>query len=273
LLHELLYFTWQDVLLAVFDITVVSYLFYRVFILIRGTRAVQLLKGIAVLFALEIASRWARLYTINWLLEQVRTMLIIALPIVFHPEIRRALEQIGRGSGIFSRSIFRTSGESSEKVIDEIIKAVFTLASNRTGALIVIERETGLEEYIEGSVRLDSLVASELLQNLFVVNTPLHDGAVIIRGDRVVAAACFLPSTQEPVGVELGSRHRAAIGVTQVSDSLCIVVSEESGTVSVAVGGRLIRGLDKKTLKDKMMELLVTQQQPVTHWFHRGSSK
>jgi len=269
LLEQLRYFTWQDIVLAVVDIAIVAYLFYRLFALIRGTRAVQLLKGIAILFVLVSLTQWLRLYTVNWLLVQVRTMLVVALPIVFHPEIRRALEQMGRGK-LFTRSLFRGQ-ESPLKVLDQIVKASFSLAVARIGALIVIEQETGLEEYMEDAVRLDAIVSAELLQNIFVPNTPLHDGAVIIRGDRIVAAACFLPSTQDPVTVELGSRHRAAIGITQVSDALALVVSEETGTVSLAVGGRLIRGLDSKTLKEKLIEIL--NQQPMAQIFHRGLPK
>lgn len=269
-MDQLRYFTWQDVILSVVDVAIVAYLFYRVFVLIRGTRAVQLLKGIAILFVLVSLTQWLRLYTVNWLLVQVRTMLLVALPIVFYPELRRALEQIGRGK-IFTSSFFRAQNESAFKVVDEIVRASFDLAASKTGALIVVEQETGLEEYMEGAVRLDALVSAELLQNIFVPNTPLHDGAVIVRGDRIVAAACFLPSTQDPVTVELGSRHRAAIGVTQVSDAVAIVVSEETGTVSLAAGGRLIRGLDAKTLRDKLLELV--NPQPVMQLFHRGSQK
>lgn len=264
------FFTWQDILLAIVDIAVVAYFFYKVFTLIRGTRAIQLLKGVAFLLVLVSLTEWARLYTVNWLLVQLRTMLLVALPVVFQPELRRGLEQIGRGS-LFARSMFRPQGEATEKIVEELVTACFDMSSERTGALIVIERETGLEEYMEDAVRIDGLVSSELLENIFVPGSPLHDGAVIIRGDRVVVAASFLPSTQDPVTVELGSRHRAAIGITQVSDALAVVVSEETGTVSLAAGGRLIRGLDAKTLKDKLTETL--DPQPASQIFNRGSQK
>ncbi len=264
------FFTWQDILLAIVDIAVVAYFFYKVFTLIRGTRAIQLLKGVAFLLVLVSLTEWARLYTVNWLLVQLRTMLLVALPVVFQPELRRGLEQIGRGS-LFARSMFRPQGEATEKIVEELVTACFDMSSERTGALIVIERETGLEEYMEDAVRIDGLVSSELLENIFVSGSPLHDGAVIIRGDRVVVAASFLPSTQDPVTVELGSRHRAAIGITQVSDALAVVVSEETGTVSLAAGGRLIRGLDAKTLKDKLTETL--DPQPASQIFNRGSQK
>lgn len=269
-LEQLRYFTWQDVLLSAIDIAIVAYLFYQVFVFIRGTRAVQLLKGIAVLLLLVSLTQWLRLYTVNWILVQVRTMLIVALPIVFQQELRRALTQIGKGK-LFSPNLFRGQGTPVTQVVDEVVEAAFNLSRSRTGALIIMEQETGLEEYMEDAVRLDALVSCELLENIFVPNTPLHDGAVIIREDRLVAAACFVPATEDPVAVELGARHRAAIGVSQVSDALAIVVSEETGTVSLASGGRLIRGLDAKTLKDKLLELV--NPQSVMQIFRRGAPK
>lgn len=264
-------FTGQDIARAIVDIAIVAYLFYQVFVLIRGTRAVQLLKGIAVLFILLQVTDFLRLYTINWLLDSVSAMLLVAIPVVFSTEIRRALEQLGRGS-LFTRSLFLTPSVTPEQIVDEIADAVHSLSMERTGALVVLQRDVGLEEYMEDAIALDSLVSSELIQNIFVKNTPLHDGAVIIRNDRVAAAACFLPSTQEAVTVELGARHRAALGITQVSDAVAVTVSEETGTVSLAVGGRLLRGLDTKTLKEKLLELL-PQRQVVGQLFHRGSAK
>ncbi len=258
LLEQLRFFTWQDILLAIVDIAVVAYFFYKIFTLIRGTRAVQLLKGVAFLFVLVSLTQWARLYTVNWILVQARTMLLVALPIVFQPELRRGLEQIGRGK-FFTRSMFRYQEEDVEKTVEELVTACFRLSSEKTGGLVVIERDTGLEEYMEDAVRIDGLVTSKLLENIFVFGSPLHDGAVIIRGDRVAVAASFLPPTQDPVTVELGSRHRAALGITQVSDALAVVVSEETGTVSLASGGRLIRGLDAKTLKEKLLEAVSPQ--------------
>ncbi len=259
LLEQLGFFTLQDAVLAVIDIALVAYFFYKIYTLIRGTRAVQLLKGIIVLLILVSVTQWARLYTVNWLLVQIRTMLIVALPVVFQPELRRALEQIGRGK-IFTRALFKPPGESIERTIEEVVAACFDMSREGIGALIVIERETGLEEYMEEAVRLDALVSKELLKNIFTPGSPLHDGACIIRGDRVVGAAVFLPFTQNSVAVELGSRHRAAIGITQVSDAISVVVSEETGIVSMAENGRLIRGLDAKTLKDKLIEGLEAQR-------------
>jgi diadenylate cyclase len=268
---ELRYLTWQDKLLSLVDIVIVAYLFYRVFVLIRGTRAVQLMKGIAVLFILVTVTEVMRLFTLHWLLEKVRDSLWVALPIVFQPELRRALEQMGRGS-LFGRSVLGGGIMTSERVVDEIVEATMAMSASRTGALIVVTREAGLQEYVEDAQPLDSLVTSALLQNIFVKNTPLHDGAVVIKGDRITAAACFLPSTEESVAAELGARHRAALGITQVSDAISIVVSEETGAVSLAVGGRLFRGLDRKTLKEKIMGLLETHLS-IPNILNRGSTR
>ncbi len=259
LLEQLRFFTWQDMFLAIVDIAVVAYIFYKLFTLIRGTRAVQLLKGVAFLFVLVSLTQWARLYTVNWILVQARTMLLVALPIVFQPELRRGLEQIGRGK-FFTKTMLGFEEEDMVRIVDELVNACFHLSHAKTGALIVLEKTVGLGEYMEDAVRIDGLVTSELLENIFLFGSPLHDGAVIIREDRIAVAASFLPSTQDSVTVELGSRHRAALGITQVSDSLAIVVSEETGTVSLASGGRLIRGLDAKTLKEKLLESCFTQQ-------------
>ena len=265
-------FTLRDYILSLLDVAIVAYLFYRIFVLIRGTRAVQLLEGIALLFIFISVTQWLGLYTVNWLLVRVSSGLVFALPVVFHQEIRRALEQLGRGGSLVTRSLFTGSVFTSEKVIDEIVEAVGHMSASRTGALVVIERASGLEEFMDEAVALDSVVTSELLENIFFKNTPLHDGAIIVRGDRVAAAACFLPSTQEAVTIELGSRHRAALGVTQVSDAVAVAVSEETGTVSLAVGGRLLRGLDLKALKEKLVDLL-PERQPVPQLFHRGSAR
>ncbi|MGI6633446.1 MAG: diadenylate cyclase CdaA [Bacillota bacterium] len=270
-MRMLLTLTWQDTLRAVVDIAIVAYLFYQVFVLIRGTRAVQLLKGLAVLFVLVQVTDFLRLHTIKWLLDRVSDMLFVAIPVVFSAEIRRALERLGKGS-LFTRSLFLAPAATPEQVVGEIAEAAGNLSRDRTGALIVVQREVGLDEHTDDAIVLDSILSSELLENIFVKNTPLHDGAVIVRGDRIVAAAVFLPSTQESVAIELGARHRAALGITQVSDALAVIVSEETGTISLAVGGRLLRGLDTKTLKEKLLELL-PQRQLVSQLFHRGSSR
>lgn len=269
-ISELRYLTTADKLLAVLDIAIVAYLFYRVFMLIRGTRAVQLMKGIAVLLILVDVTGYMRLDAVNWLLVQVRSMLLVALPIVFQPELRRALEQMGTGS-LFSKSVFGGRSLTTGDVVDEIVEAATALSASRAGALIIITREAGLQEYVDEAQPVDAVVTSSLLQTIFAKNTPLHDGAVIIKGDRVAAAASFLPSTDEVVASELGTRHRAALGITQVSDAISVVVSEETGTVSLAVGGRLFRGLDAKTLKEKITGLLETHKS-VSSIVNRGAS-
>ncbi len=231
----------------------------------------QLLKGVAILLALVPVTQWLGLYTVNWLLVQVRTMLLVALPIVFYQELRRGLEQLGQGS-LLTRSLLNPEGVTTEAIVDQIVEAASNMSSSRTGALIVVAREAGLKEYTEEAVPIDALVTSAILGNIFAKNAPLHDGAVVIRGERLVAASCFLPSTEESVAIELGTRHRAAIGITQITDAVAVVVSEETGTISLAAGGRLLRGLDAQTLKEKLLELLPSSQ-PMTQLFHRGSQR
>ncbi len=237
------------------DILIIAYVIYRLFVWIRGTRAVQLIKGIIILVVAMIVAEWLQLYTIRWILRNLQTMLLVALPVVFQPELRRALEQIGRGR-LFSQSFSAIPEEDMGKVIQEIIKAVRVLARNKIGALIVIERETGLNDYVESGIRINGVITSEFLINIFIPNTPLHDGAAIVRGDRVLAAGTFLPLTEsQDLSTELGTRHRAALGITEHSDAVVVVVSEETGILSLAHAGKLTRYLDETTLKDMLHEL------------------
>lgn len=248
---------FREALIAAIDIAVVSYVVYRFFIIIRGTRAVQLLKGIVALLVATSVSQWLGLVTVNWLLRNVRTMLFVALPVVFQPELRRALEQIGRG-GLFNRPLLMMfEHEDPSAVVDEIAEAAEVMSRNKIGALIVLERETGLQDFIETGIRLEALVTSEILVNIFIPNTPLHDGAVIVRGNRIMAAACFLPLTDAlDLDREMGGRHRAALGITEHSDALALVISEETGAISMASGGKLIRNLDPKGFKEIALPLL-----------------
>lgn len=235
---------------SVVDIVVVAVVLYQLIMLIKGTRAVQLLKGIAVLLLLSNISKFLNLNTISWLLEKVWTMLFVALPVVFQPELRRALEQIGRGHFFVSHPL-SLGAEALDQMIEELVRCSQVLSKNRIGALMAIERETGVQEFIETGIKIDGVVSSEFLVNVFIPNTPLHDGAVIIHGDRVAAAGCFLPlSENSNIQKELGTRHRAAIGLSEVSDALVIIVSEETGAVSVALDGVLTRFLDEKMLRD-----------------------
>lgn len=254
--EQILHMSPWSMALAVVDIALVSYVLYRFFVLIRGTRAVQLIKGIIVLLVANALAGIFNLYTINWMLERVILLGAVALPVVFQPELRRALEHLGRGR-IFTKQMALGEVEIRH-VIDSVVRAAAALARSRTGALIVIERETGLKELIDSGVKVDGLVSAEFLINLFVPQTPLHDGAAIIAGNRVAAAACFLPLAEAAdLAPNLGSRHRAAVGVSEHSDALAVVVSEETGLISVAHAGMLQRRLDEAGLRAFLSEHLL----------------
>ncbi len=240
-------------LISIIDIAIVAYVIYRLMLVIRGTRAVQLIKGIVILLVATTITGWLQLNTINWLLRQAITALVVALPIVFHPELRRALEQLGRGK-FFTPRFTNLKEEDRSRMINEVVRAAQVLSKNNLGALIVIERITGLEEYIDTGIKIDGLVSAEFLINLFIPKTPLHDGACIIRGDRVAAAACFLPLTDAKLDHDLGTRHRAGVGITEYSDALTVIVSEETGDISLAAGGKLYRMIDETTLKERLTE-------------------
>lgn len=240
------------------DIAIVSYIFYKAILLVEGTRAVQLLKGILILLVFASVSNLLGLTTINWLLGRLELAIAVALPVVFQPEIRRALAQLGKGR-LFSRSFRMIGAEDMAEVINELVRAATDLSEQRTGALIVIERETGINDYIDTGIKVDGLVSSELLENIFVPNTPLHDGAVVIRGDRIIAASCFLPLSDSPyLSNNLGTRHRASLGISEVSDAVTIVVSEETGTISLSSSAKLTRYLDEDTLKKQLEDLLLS---------------
>jgi diadenylate cyclase len=227
-------------LASALDIVIVTLLFYGVLMLVRGTRADQVLRGIILLFILFaiVATRF-HLTMVDWLLSNSPVVLLVAIPIIFQPELRRALEQVGRTSAIVQRPFANLGMPLQTSVVDEIGDAVQRLAERRYGALIVLEGTTGLQDYVRSGVHIDGNVTSDLLVNIFFVHTPLHDGAVIIRGDRVLAAGCLLPLSDNPNSVGKGTRHRAALGLSEQTDAACIVVSEETGTVSVARGGHL----------------------------------
>ncbi|HHW09683.1 MAG TPA: TIGR00159 family protein [Firmicutes bacterium] len=238
----------------VFDVIIVAYFIYRLMLILKGTRATAIIKGLAILFIANAIARYAGFRTVTWILTQGTTVVLVALPIVFYPELRRALEHLGRGQ-LFSR--LTAFGQSDTKnVIDAVVRAARILSQARTGALIVFEREVGLEEYIESGVQIDGAISSELLLNIFTPLTPLHDGAVIIRGNRIVSAGSFLPLTDAALPPELGTRHRAAVGVTEVSDCVVVVVSEETGTITIAEGGALRRNLDENQLRAELTQAL-----------------
>ncbi len=250
----LAYFNYLD-LRTFIDILIVAFVVYKLLLLIKGTRAVQLLKGLAVLLIASAVSAQFHLSTISWLLGKTWTALAVALPVVFQPELRRALEQLGRGSLFGRRSLL--AEEEIRRVVNSVALAAENLSQRRVGALIVFTRETGLLEYVESGVKLDALVSEEMIINIFEPNTPLHDGAIIITENRIVAAACYLPLTENPfLSREIGTRHRAAIGITEQSDAVAVVVSEETGIISLAKNGKLVRGLKRGELEKKLAYLL-----------------
>ena len=270
-----------SVIQVIVDVGIVSYVIYKIVILVKETRAWQLIKGILFILAAAEISRRFGLKTIAFILDKTIQYVAIALVVLFQPELRRGLEQIGRRSlsDIFSFKDFFSIDEENIKVqkiaiIEEIVKACVELSKTYTGALIVIERNTKIGDIINTGTQLDSNISSELLINIFTPNTPLHDGAVIIRGNRIIAAACFLPLTDNPnLSKELGTRHRAALGITEVSDSIAIVVSEESGKISFSLNGGLTRNLTPDTLRKALNKSLLksdTGSKKLSLWKVRG---
>lgn len=242
------------------EIVIIAALIYEIMIWIKNTRAWTLFKGIVILIVFVLLAAIFNLNTILWIADKTLNVGIIAAIIVFQPELRRALEQLGRKN--FINNIFtfddskNTNERFSDRTITELVKATYELAKHKTGALIVIEKEISLTEYERTGIAIDSEISNQLLINIFEHNTPLHDGAVIIRGDRIVAATCYLPlSDNMELSKELGTRHRAGVGVSENTDSFTIIVSEETGKVSVAEGGKLIRNVDGENLKSELVTL------------------
>ncbi len=251
----------------VVEILIIAFLIYQVMVWIKKTRAWMLLKGIIVILVFVALAGLFQMNTILWIAEKTINVAIIALVVIFQPELRSALEQLGRKkfiSSLFSFD-FSKGGEErfTDRTINELVKACYEMGRVKTGALIVIENEIMLTEYERTGIALDSLVSSQLLINIFEKNTPLHDGAIIVRGDRVVSATCYLPlSDNMELSKELGTRHRAAVGISEVSDSLTIVVSEETGKVSIASGSELYRNVDAEFLRSKLKFLQNNKVEP-----------
>jgi diadenylate cyclase len=243
-------FRWRDAL----DILLVAALIYRILTLFRGTRAVQITIGLAVLAGAAIGARALELTSLVWLLDHFWSFWVLALLVVFQPELRRALAWIGQG-----RLLQSVLGDGSEgvRVVHEVVRTTESLASRRIGALIVLERSTGLRQYAELGVALDALVSADLLMSLFLPYSPLHDGAVFVQGHRVVAAGCFLPlSRNTELGRALGTRHRAALGIAEETDAVAVVASEETGRLSLAVAGRIETIDDGEALRRRLEELM-----------------
>ena len=241
--------SWTDLL----DIALVSFLIYELLLLIRGTRAVQMALSGGFLIGLFFLSDWLQLETVNWVIRKMGEYVVVAIIVLFQSDIRRALAHFGRAP--FFRYFERAT--SADETLEELVTAATTLSARKTGAIMVVERQIGLRNYIEGGIPLDATVTYDLMATIFHSGSPLHDGAAIVQGDRVAAAACFLPLSVNPrVSRELGTRHRAAIGLTEENDAVAIVVSEETGIISLAIGGNLERGLTADTLRIRLRALL-----------------
>ena len=251
----------------ILEILLVAIIFYKLYKVIEGTRAITLAKGIFVLFLANfLCSTLFNLPLLSWLFEKFMTWVFVALPIVFQPELRRTLEKLGQGRFIFDDVPGSLDEEEAKKIISEIVTAAKSLSATKTGALLVIERRMGLNDISDTGIKLDARITAELLGNIFFVNTPLHDGAAIIRGKRLLSAGCLLPLTEKAgLSKELGTRHRAAIGLSEQCDALILVVSEETGTISIAENGRLMRYLNEETLASLLKPAFMDTRRK--HWF------
>jgi len=244
--------SWIDYFLTFLDIVLVAAIVYLVLVFIKGTRASRIIYGIVLLALIFVLGRVLDLKTLNWSLKHIATLIIVAIPVVFQPELRRALEKLGR-SRFFKEVLTR---KQVGKIINEIIKTARILQKNKVGALIVIKRQTGLDDFIESGTTIDAELSNELLLNLFFPNSPLHDGAVIIKEGRVAAAGCMLPLSQGEYSYTHGTRHRAALGITEETDAIAIVISEERGAISLSHNGKLLENINEEDLEKKLLELL-----------------
>ena len=254
------------------DIMTVAVAIYFVYKQLTDTRAVSLLKGLLVLAFINVVSHTLNLYVINWILQQGMTVLLFALPVVFQPELRRALEQLGRGR-IFNRAQ-NVSEAEMDSAINEVMAAARVMSREHTGALMVFEREVGLGDYIDTGILVDAKLSRELIKNIFVPGTPLHDGAMIIRNGRIMAAGCLLPLTEDrTLSTELGTRHRAAIGLSEQADCVVVVVSEETGKISYTYGGHIYRHLPEDQIKEALRTFMERHRQTITGMWKWGGSK
>lgn len=261
-------FTWLDAL----DIIIIFLLLYKLIVWTKETRAYEVLKGIGLLFLCSVASQLLQLNTLSWLLDAFLKSgsIIIVLVVLFQPEFRRVLERLGRGGKSIGSALFDAATLSSVEMIQDVQRAILSMSRRRVGALIVVEQKTGLGDIINTGTPVDGLLSGALLENIFEPNTPLHDGAVIVRGSRVAAAGCFLPLSDDiSLARELGTRHRAALGVSTVSDSVTIVVSEETGAISLARDGKLVRYIDAKALHDILEQLFLQKNTAPFFWTKR----
>ena len=243
----------------VVDILIVAVILYKVYEMLQDTRAITLVKGLIVLMIVTLVAGLLELHVISWLLQKTVTLLFVALPIVFQPELRRALERLGQGRFLGLDQYLDV--EEANTLTNEIDKAVFNMADKKIGALLVIEKNVGINEIIDTGIKIEGLITTEFLMNVFIPNTPLHDGAAVIRGKRLVAAGCYLPLTENrSLSSELGTRHRAAIGLSEQCDAVIIIVSEETGVVSVAENGRIERYMTHDSLRQRIRPLFVKEK-------------
>ncbi|MBY7656952.1 diadenylate cyclase CdaA [Lactiplantibacillus plantarum] len=270
-------FNWSGLLtlqnfVRLLDILAVWFVIYELIVLLRGTKAVQLFRGIVVIAIIKAVSVLIGLDTVSWIMDQIINWAVIAMVIIFQPEIRRGLEHLGRGS-MFARG--KRQNEDEERMIAELDKAIQYMAKRRIGALMSIKMDTGLEDYIETGIALDADITGELLINIFIPNTPLHDGAVIIQDNQIKVAAAYLPlSESNLIPKELGTRHRAALGISEVTDALTIVISEETGEVSITKDNELMRGMTRENYLRYFRQVLLTpedstKQNALQNWFGR----
>ncbi|WP_297963728.1 diadenylate cyclase CdaA [uncultured Anaerovibrio sp.] len=243
----------------VIDILIVAIILYKVYEMLQDTRAITLVKGLIVLMIVTLCASLLELHVISWLLQKSVQLLFVALPIVFQPELRRALERLGQGRFLGLDQYL--DAEEANSITNEIDKAVFNMADKKIGALLVIEKNVGINEIIDTGIKIDGLITTEFLMNVFIPNTPLHDGAAVIRGKRLVAAGCYLPLTENrSLSSELGTRHRAGIGLSEQCDAVIIIVSEETGVVSVAENGRIERYMTHDSLRQRIRPLFVNEK-------------
>lgn len=264
-------FTWNNFSVAL-DILIIWYLVYRLIMMIRGTKAVQLAKGIVFIFIVRIIAGLLQLHAVTYIVDQIVSWAVIGIIVIFQPEIRRGLERLGR------TPIFNGRGESahtqSVKMVQELDKAIQYMSKRRIGALITIQQDTGLDDYIETGIKLDADISGELLINIFIPNTPLHDGAVIINNNRIAVAAAYLPlSDNSMIPKRLGTRHRAAVGISEVTDAVTIVVSEETGGVTITRNGRFLVDLSREEYLKYLNAQLVPKEEKKVPWIRRVINK
>ena len=261
-------------ILDVLDILVVAYFLFRIYLMLKNTRAATLVKGLLVLAVILFISKWLNLHVITWLLEKSMTVVMVALPVVFQPELRRALEKLGEKNLLSNINPFDKNRENerfSDQTAEGIVTACFEMGKVCTGALIVVEQAIQLTEYEMTGIELDCKVSPQVLINIFEHNTPLHDGAIIIRGDRITSATCYLPlSDNMRISKDLGTRHRAALGMSEVCDALVIAVSEETGLVSVAMGGQLDRGITREELRKRLSQIQYRNAESKRFFLRKG---